>query len=60
MHDGSYDKLENVIDHYAKGGSQHKNQDLIIKPFEINKKEKEQLIAFLKSLTDTSYMENFK
>ena len=60
MHDGSYDKLEKVIDHYAKGGSQHKNQDLIIKPFEINKKEKEQLIAFLKSLTDTSYMENFK
>ena len=60
MHDGSYDNLENIIDHYAKGGSQHKNQDSIIKPFEINTKEKEHLIAFLKSLTDTSYMANFK
>ncbi len=60
MHDGSISNLEEVIEHYAKGGMQHKNQDSIIKPFEINSKERQQLIAFLKCLTDTSYMKDFR
>ncbi|MDG1842371.1 MAG: cytochrome c peroxidase [Crocinitomicaceae bacterium] len=57
MHDGSISKLEDVISHYENGGMQHKNQDSIIKPFEINSKEKQQLIAFLKCLSDTTYLE---
>ena len=59
MHDGSISKLEDVISHYENGGMQHKNQDPIIKPFKINSKEKKQLVAFLKCLTDTTYLERF-
>lgn len=45
MHDGRLDKLEDVIDYYESRYS-----------FELSKKEKQQLIAFMKALTDTSYL----
>lgn len=60
MHDGSMQNLEEIIDHYAKGAARHWNQSKIIQPFEINELEKKQLVLFLKSLTDTSYMKDFK
>lgn len=60
MHDGSKASLDDVIDHYAKGGEGHTLQDKEISSFSISNKEKLQLIAFLKSLTDTSYMKNFR
>jgi cytochrome c peroxidase len=60
MHDGSLHSLEDVLNHYASGGNKPKNQHYSIQPFVLNNKEKQQLIAFLKSLTDTSYLEDFK
>jgi cytochrome c peroxidase len=56
MHDGSMDNLYDVIHYYARGGSQHKNQDARIQPFELNASELEDLIQFFKALTDTSYL----
>ena len=62
MHDGSIATLPDVIDHYAAGGraaqggvpsplrSQH------VSGFSITKKEKADLIAFLKSLTDPDFL----
>lgn len=57
MHDGSMETLEEVIAHYSAGGQRHYLQDKTIVPFELSKKEKKQLIAFLKSLTDLSFLE---
>jgi len=58
MHDGSMENLENVINHYAKGGQKHRLQDTRIVPFQLTVTEKNQLISFLKTLTDTSYLKN--
>lgn len=57
MHDGSLETLEDVIAHYEAGGQGHYLQDKSIVPFELTKKERKQLIAFLKSLTDLSFLE---
>jgi cytochrome c peroxidase len=54
MHDGSLVSLEEVIEHYASGGSQHRLQSNLVQGFSISDQEKADLIAFLHSLTDTS------
>ena len=56
MHDGSLSSLEEVIDHYAKGGEGHDNQHPSIVSFEINEEEKEDLMSFLFCLTDSSFI----
>ncbi len=60
MHDGSLGSLSDVIDHYAKGGEDHSNKDPLVKPFVITDIQKRQLISFLKALTDTTYMKDFR
>lgn len=59
MHDGSMKTLNDVIAHYAKGGKKHPKQNKVIVPFALNEGEQKQLIAFLRSLTDTSYLQKF-
>jgi len=54
MHDGSLKTLDEVLMHYASGGSKHTNKDSLIKGFELTETDKELLIEFLKSLNDTS------
>jgi parallel beta-helix repeat protein len=61
MHNGRFKTLEEVIDFYKKGGGhQYPNQTLDIDDkigeFEITPQETSDLVAFLKSLTDTSMM----
>ena len=60
MHDGSMKSLDEVISHYQEGGKKHTLQSKIIQPFKLTSQEREQLKAFLFSLTDTSYMRNMK
>ncbi|TNF50340.1 MAG: cytochrome-c peroxidase [Bacteroidetes bacterium] len=60
MHNGSYGSIEDVLDHYSKGGAGHWNQSSIIKPFKLSSQEKLDLVNFLKTLTDTSYMKQFR
>jgi len=53
MHDGSLATLEEVIDHYMAGGKvDHPNKSSILRPFRLTDDEKNDLIDFLKSLTD--------
>jgi cytochrome c peroxidase len=54
MHDGSIPNLEGVLDHYAAGGNGHDNpnKDPLIGGFALSQQEREDLTAFLKSLTD--------
>ena len=70
MHDGSIATLSEVIDHYAAGGrtiaegsyagvgSQNPLKSSFIKGFEITAGERQDLIAFLESLTDEQFVTN--
>ena len=59
MHDGALSKLSQVIEHYNKGGNpQDKNQDPLIVPLNLSDKEKVDLGAFMKTLTDPSLDRN--
>lgn len=51
MHDGSLDRLEDVIAFYDRGGRSNPNLDVEMKPLELSEPEKEDLRAFLESLT---------
>jgi cytochrome c peroxidase len=58
MHDGSIQSLEQVIQHYNKGGQAHKHKSPLIKPLHLSLKEQKDLLAFLKALTDPSVLNN--
>lgn len=58
MHDGSMATLEEVIDHYMSGGKNHPSKSELIKPFDLTRRQKGDLIAFLRSLTDESFISN--
>lgn len=60
MHNGSLWNLEDVIDHYSRGGEDHPNKSPIIQPFDLSRKERNDLVHFLEALTDTTYMKNFR
>jgi cytochrome c peroxidase len=51
MHNGAYDSLEDVIDHYVRGGDVKTNLSPNFKKAELSKYEKADLLAFLKTLT---------
>ena len=56
MHDGSLKSLESVIDHYIKGGFDNANKDNRIKELDFSENDKQDLVAFLKCLTDSSFI----
>ncbi len=70
FHDGSAPDIDAVINSYSKGGREvkdgpfkgdgrlHPSKNQFIEGFKINSKERQQLISFLKTLTDTSYLKN--
>jgi len=60
MHDGRFQTLEEVLDHYAAGGHGVINEDPNIQPFTLSEQDKQDLIAFLKMLTDTTFVNNPK
>jgi len=52
MHNGQYHTLEEVIEHYDRGGDKNMgNLDPNMKKLNLSKKEKADLLAFLKALT---------
>jgi len=53
MHDGSFATLEEVVDHYDKGGNPNPSLDVDIKPLKLTPQEKADLVAFMKALTGT-------
>jgi cytochrome c peroxidase len=56
MHDGRFDTLEKVIDHYSKEIKQHPNLDPRVRRLNFTDSEKAALIAFLKTLTDQKFL----
>ncbi len=53
MHDGRMGTLSEVIDHYNHGGENVRGQSGLIQPLNLSESEKEDLEAFLHSLTDS-------
>lgn len=58
MHDGSVPTLAAVIDHYQTGGKPHPNKSELLRPFMLTMQERADLLAFLSSLTDQSFVSN--
>jgi len=70
MHDGSIETLEEVLDHYARGGrlieegpnagdgALNPNKSSLLNGFVMTEQEKADIIAFLHALTDEDLLEN--
>lgn len=58
MHDGSIATLEEVVDFLDTGGLAHPNKSDLIVPLNLTSDEKEDLLAFLNSLTDIDFVNN--
>jgi cytochrome c peroxidase len=52
MHDGSVATLEEVVEHYNSGGKPNFNKSFLIRPLNLTAQEKEDLVNFMKALTD--------
>ena len=70
MHDGSVETLGEVLEHYAEGGRtirsgpnagqgrDNPNKSRMVRPFQMKAQDKEDLINFLMTLTDSSFLTN--
>jgi len=58
MHDGRFTTLAEVIEHYNSGGHQQPNTDPLIYPLGLTQAEKEDILAFLMTLSDTTFLNN--
>jgi cytochrome c peroxidase len=56
MHDGRFDTLEKVIDHYGKEVKAHPNLDPRVRRLNFTDSERAALVAFLKTLTDQKFL----
>jgi cytochrome c peroxidase len=70
MHDGSIETLEEVLDHYARGGrwiesgpnagdgKDNPNKNTLLNGFKMSDQEKQDMLAFLRALTDEDLLTN--
>ena len=58
MHDGRFMTLEEVLDHYSSGGHGVLNEDVNIRPFPLTEQQRSDLIEFMKTFTDESFVNN--
>jgi cytochrome c peroxidase len=62
MHDGRFSTLEEVVDYYNTGGNYSTTIDPLMKKvgigLQLTNDEKNDLVNFLKTLSDNSYINN--
>lgn len=58
MHDGRFKTLEEVIEHYNSGGHPADNKNPFIRSLKLTPAQKSDLIAFLHTLSDSSFVKN--
>jgi cytochrome c peroxidase len=51
MHDGRFKTLEEVVEHYSRGGVKNPYLNRRVKPLNLSDQEKQDLVAFLKALS---------
>ena len=57
MHDARLMSLDDVMTHYNSGIKPARNKDPLVTNLDISQESREALVAFMKTLTDTSYLE---
>ena len=60
MHNGEYSNLYEIIENYNRGGRAWFNRSTLLKPLNLTVQEKQDIIAFLKSLSDKEFISNKK
>lgn len=60
MHDGALATLEDVMEHYNRGGRYFTMKDTLMRPLNLNSQELNSIISFLKALTDNEFLTNPK
>lgn len=68
MHDGRFQTIEQVLEHYSSGIKNHPNLDNrlkdtttgVAKPLNLTQQQKNAIIAFLNTLTDTKFTTDIK
>lgn len=60
MHDGRFETLEEVVDHYNSGGKYSPNKSELVYNIDITDYQKQALVAFMKTLTDVGITEDPK
>ena len=58
MHDGRFQTLMEVVEHYNSGGRNNPNKSFLIKKLALTEQEKQDLVAFLQALSDKDFVEN--
>ena len=58
MHDGRFATLDEVLEHYASGGHGAEFSNVNIRPFNLTEEEKQALIAYMNTFTDTTFLNN--
>jgi cytochrome c peroxidase len=58
MHNGSVNSLEEVVNRYNNGGYDHPSKSELIRPLNLSEGEKVDLIRFLNTLTDFTFINN--
>ncbi|MEM6398467.1 MAG: cytochrome c peroxidase [Bacteroidota bacterium] len=56
MHDGRFETLEEVIDHYSRGGEYAPNRSPNVRPLGFTQQDKSDLLVFLQTLTDDQFV----
>ncbi len=56
MHDGRYNNLLQVVNHYNQGGQHNPTQDPRVHPLHLTRPQMEDIVAFLKSLSDSTFI----
>jgi cytochrome c peroxidase len=58
MHDGRFQTLEEVVEHYNSGGKYSPNKNSLLYPLHLTETQKADLIAFILTLTDSTTLSN--
>jgi len=58
MHDGRFETLEEVLDHYNSGGAESKGKDALLVPLGLDETQLKALKAFLKTFNDEDFNTN--
>ncbi|MFK7972480.1 MAG: cytochrome-c peroxidase [Bacteroidia bacterium] len=58
MHDGSMNSLSRIVAHYVSGGADNPQKNPLIRPLTLTGQEQDDLVEFLTSLTDETFVQN--
>ena len=58
MHDGRFETIDEVIDHYISGGHPAMNLAPVLRPLNMNESDRAALIAFIRTLDDPDFVNN--